>query len=106
MTLIPKERTQDEWYIKFRDEIRRLEAELAAHIENDGDECPLCVCEAENDWLMTVNAKWQAENKRLSGALYDAMCLQVEHDDEIFSDITLDHDLEIAKVDALKESER
>jgi len=31
------------------------------------------------------------ENKRYSGALYDAMCLQVEHDDDIFSDIRLDH---------------
>jgi hypothetical protein len=31
--------------------ITRLEAKLAAHLENEGDECPLCVLEAENERL-------------------------------------------------------
>ena len=31
--------------------IEELKAELAAHLENEGDECPLCVCEAESQRL-------------------------------------------------------
>ena len=33
---------------------RELEAELAAHKENEGDECPLCQCEAENKRLESI----------------------------------------------------
>ena len=33
------------------EEIERLKAKLAAHLENEGDECPLCKLEAENDVL-------------------------------------------------------
>lgn len=33
----------------LEDETAQLEADLAAHIENEGDECPLCLLEAEND---------------------------------------------------------
>ena len=35
-------------YVK---QINQLEAELAAHLENEGDECPVCVLEAENQRL-------------------------------------------------------
>ena len=31
--------------------LNKLEAELAAHKENEGDECPVCVLEAENQRL-------------------------------------------------------
>ena len=36
----------------LRDKITLLEAKLKAHIENEGEECPLCVLEEENERLM------------------------------------------------------
>ena len=50
------------------------------------------------------NAALKRENKRYSGALYDAMCLTIEHDDDIFSDIRLDHLMGVALLTA-QESE-
>ncbi len=45
-------------YVMFRsevaDEVAQLEAELAAHKENEGDECPLCACEEEHDALVEL----------------------------------------------------
>ena len=38
----------------MQNEIDVLKAELAAHRENEGDECPLCACEAERDALIRV----------------------------------------------------
>ena len=35
-------------------EIDRLQARLAAHVENEGDECPLCVAEARVEFLEGV----------------------------------------------------
>ncbi len=37
------------------DTIQRLQAELAAHKENEGDECPLCACEEERDALVRAS---------------------------------------------------
>ena len=60
--------------IQFEAKIKELEARLAAHIENEGDECPLCVCEAENErrpdvkvsdgdvWLVFPNATVSIEH--------------------------------------------
>lgn len=31
----------------FAEEVAALEAQLQAHLENEGDECPLCVAEAQ-----------------------------------------------------------
>ena len=31
--------------------VAALEAQLAAHLENEGDECPLCACEAQVEAL-------------------------------------------------------
>ena len=46
--------------------------------------------------LLDKNKALRRENKRYSAALYDALCLQVEHDDDIFSDIRLDHLMGVA----------
>jgi len=35
----------------------RLKKELLAHKENEGDECPLCACEAKNDRLKRENER-------------------------------------------------
>ena len=35
-------------------ENERLQARLAAHVEHEGDECPLCVVEARNELLEKV----------------------------------------------------
>ena len=37
----------DDYIDKLEDEVAQLEAELKAHRDNEGDECPLCQCEAE-----------------------------------------------------------
>lgn len=34
--------------------LKRLEAELAAHLENEGDECPLCQLEKQVDVLQEI----------------------------------------------------
>ena len=46
------------------------------------------------------NAKLKRENRRYSGALYDAMCSRTPEDpvDEWFKDIELDHTLGEARV--------
>lgn len=36
------------------EEIQRLKAELLAHKENEGDECPLCLLEAKNETLQEI----------------------------------------------------
>ena len=38
----------------------RLKKELLAHKENEGDECPLCACEAKNDRLKRENERLKA----------------------------------------------
>lgn len=38
--------------------ISELEAELAAHKENEGDECPVCVLEAKNEDLMKLAGEY------------------------------------------------
>ena len=40
-----------EGIVNLANEVAQLEAELLAHKENEGDECPLCACEAENERL-------------------------------------------------------
>lgn len=39
-------------------EIERLEAKLQAHLENEGDECPLCVSEAQVARLREALELW------------------------------------------------
>ena len=39
---------------KAATEIECLQARLAAHVENEGDECPLCVAEARVEFLEGV----------------------------------------------------
>ena len=56
--------------------------------------------------LKEENAALKLENKRYSGALYDAMCLQVDHDDDIFSDIRLDHLMGVALLTKEQDDER
>ena len=41
-------------YLTLTDEIERLRKKLAAHVENEGDECPLCVVEKENERLLKI----------------------------------------------------
>jgi hypothetical protein len=50
-------RRDEKWqdYENMRADKYALEAELAAHLENEGDECPLCVVEAENQRLRDTN---------------------------------------------------
>ena len=36
------------------EQIAQLEAKLQAHCENEGDECPVCVLEAENEKLQKL----------------------------------------------------
>lgn len=38
----------------LEDEVTQLEDKLAAHIENEGDECPLCILEAEVEAVGSV----------------------------------------------------
>ena len=46
---------EEGWYMEEHEEwaaeVAKLEGELAAHKENEGDECPLCVLEEENEAL-------------------------------------------------------
>ena len=53
-------------------------------------------CADEAVKLEDESASLKRENRRYSAALYDALCLQVEHDDDIFSDIKLDHLMGVA----------
>ncbi len=46
-------------------EVRKLEAELSAHLENEGDECPLCAAEDKVTALEAEKAQWQKDNVQL-----------------------------------------
>ena len=54
----------------WADEVEQLEAEVAAHRDNEGDECPLCQCEAE---LEKYRTKF-ADNTCAECLLYGIEC--------------------------------
>ena len=69
-----------------------------ALLESAGEKKAACRAVAERH--INEHAALKRENKRYSGALYDAMCLTIEHDDDIFSDIRLDHLMGVALLTA------
>jgi hypothetical protein len=71
LTSLKAELRQERTYRKIKiaflnNQIDILQAELAAHKENEGDECPLCACEAENERLIDENFYLSGRNTALS----------------------------------------
>ena len=65
----------DQW----ADEVALLEAKLAAHLENEGDECPLCVLEDENE---TLKKRIKALEANTSKSVLRRIDAQLGVDDE------------------------
>ena len=59
------------------EETETLKAELRAHRENEGDECPLCVLEKENDVLKELLIQremvWGNFTRRVAEKAIDAL---------------------------------
>ncbi|MCK4814441.1 hypothetical protein KA005_01620 [bacterium] len=60
------------------EEIQRLKAELAAHKENEGDECPLCLLEAEVEAIGSVMLDLQQDCIVLAGFVAIILCWKPE----------------------------
>jgi len=56
-------------YGRLHTKVAKLEAELLAHKENEGDECPLCVLEAELKATYELLDVYEKENERLKDGI-------------------------------------
>jgi len=65
---------------KIEAEVAQLEAKLLAHTENEGDECPLCQLEAENEQLK----EWCDIENSYAHMFLVWMRLVKEHSEELY----------------------